>query len=161
LQPANSKKYLDCTFGAGGYTKAILGRANCFVKALDQDPTVFKYAEELAIKYQERFEFVQFIFEVYERLTIWQEFIDTPRKLDDGYTPNEVLKYLLDDMLDDFDIMDNMNDKEGTVELIIKWNNKYFPDEEDEEDEEDDEDDELIIEQSKTGLYLRDLGYGC
>jgi 16S rRNA (cytosine1402-N4)-methyltransferase len=59
LQPANGKKYLDCTFGAGGYTKAILGRANCFVKALDQDPTVFKYAEELAIKYQERFEFVQ------------------------------------------------------------------------------------------------------
>jgi len=59
LQPENSKKYLDCTFGSGGYTKAILGRANCFVKALDQDPTVFKYAEELAIKYQERFEFVQ------------------------------------------------------------------------------------------------------
>ena len=23
-----------------GYAKAILGRANCFVKALDQDPTV-------------------------------------------------------------------------------------------------------------------------
>lgn len=59
LQLENGKKYLDCTFGAGGYTKAILGRANCFVKALDQDPTVFKYAEELAIKYQERFEFVQ------------------------------------------------------------------------------------------------------
>jgi 16S rRNA (cytosine1402-N4)-methyltransferase len=49
LQPENGKKYLDCTFGAGGYTKAILDTANCFVKALDQDPTVYEYAEKLKL----------------------------------------------------------------------------------------------------------------
>jgi len=59
LQPQHGKKYLDCTFGAGGYTKAILDTANCFVKALDQDPTVYKYAEKLCTKYKERFEFIQ------------------------------------------------------------------------------------------------------
>ena len=87
----------------------------------------------------ERFKFVQFIFEVYDRLTIWQEFIDTPRKLDDGYTPNEVLKYLLDDMLDDFNIMDNMDDKEGAIELIIKWSNHHFLEEEQNEEDNSDE----------------------
>ena len=59
LQPENGKKYLDCTFGAGGYTKAILDSANCSVQALDQDPNVYKYAEKLFSKYQERFEFIQ------------------------------------------------------------------------------------------------------
>ena len=59
LQPQHGKKYLDCTFGAGGYTKAILDTSNCFVKALDQDPTVYKYAEKLGTKYKERFEFIQ------------------------------------------------------------------------------------------------------
>ena len=52
LQPQHGIKYLDCTFGAGGYTKAILDTANCFVKALDQDPTVYKYAEKLCTKYK-------------------------------------------------------------------------------------------------------------
>lgn len=59
LQPENGKKYLDCTFGAGGYTKGILDSAHCFVTALDQDPTVYKYAEKLRNQYKERFKFIQ------------------------------------------------------------------------------------------------------
>ena len=30
LKPENNKRYLDCTFGAGGYTQAILAASNCF-----------------------------------------------------------------------------------------------------------------------------------
>lgn len=43
--------YLDCTFGAGGYTKAILEKNNCSIIALDQDPRV----EKIATLYKENF----------------------------------------------------------------------------------------------------------
>jgi 16S rRNA (cytosine1402-N4)-methyltransferase len=43
LQPEDGKTYIDATFGAGGYTRAILAAANCKVIALDQDPSVSKY----------------------------------------------------------------------------------------------------------------------
>ncbi len=59
LKPEDKKTYLDCTFGAGGYTSAILASSNCFVTAIDQDPTVLQYAQKLQTIYQERFEFIE------------------------------------------------------------------------------------------------------
>jgi len=38
LQPAGGERYLDGTFGGGGYTAAILDKADCRVIALDRDP---------------------------------------------------------------------------------------------------------------------------
>ena len=38
LSPADGRIYLDCTFGAGGHSRAILQSANCHVEALDRDP---------------------------------------------------------------------------------------------------------------------------
>lgn len=38
LRPHDGARYIDCTFGAGGYTSAILNKANCQVLALDRDP---------------------------------------------------------------------------------------------------------------------------
>ncbi|MDP4709244.1 MAG: 16S rRNA (cytosine(1402)-N(4))-methyltransferase RsmH [Rickettsiaceae bacterium] len=55
----DGKKYLDCTFGAGGYTKAILSSVNCSVVALDQDPTVSVYVDAIKQEFGQRFEFVQ------------------------------------------------------------------------------------------------------
>lgn len=55
----DGKKYLDCTFGAGGYTKAILGRVECSVVALDQDPAVSVYADKVKDEFGQRFEFIQ------------------------------------------------------------------------------------------------------
>ncbi|RTK92132.1 MAG: 16S rRNA (cytosine(1402)-N(4))-methyltransferase RsmH [Rickettsiales bacterium] len=53
-------EYLDCTFGAGGYTKAFLNiNDNIKVTSLDQDPTVRKFAEEIKSEFKDRFEFVQ------------------------------------------------------------------------------------------------------
>lgn len=47
LAPKDGEVYIDATFGAGGYTKAILGAAKCKVIGIDQDPTVQKFASEI------------------------------------------------------------------------------------------------------------------
>ena len=52
-------RYLDCTFGAGGYTRAILSSNNCYVTALDQDPTVINFANDVSSDYGDRFNFIQ------------------------------------------------------------------------------------------------------
>ncbi len=59
LKPENGKVYLDVTFGAGGYTKAILESANCNVVAVDQDPNVAKYVQKVESDYGNRFKFIQ------------------------------------------------------------------------------------------------------
>ena len=38
LHPAQGETHVDLTFGAGGYTKAILDTENCNVIAFDRDP---------------------------------------------------------------------------------------------------------------------------
>ncbi len=59
LVPLDNKTYLDCTFGAGGYSRAVLEKANCFVIGLDQDPNVLPFANQLYAQFGNRFEFVQ------------------------------------------------------------------------------------------------------
>jgi 16S rRNA (cytosine1402-N4)-methyltransferase len=58
LSPKSGEIYVDCTFGAGGYSKAILAVDGTKVKAIDQDPNSFKYATKLEEKYGSRFEFI-------------------------------------------------------------------------------------------------------
>jgi len=57
LQPEDNKIYVDCTFGAGGYSKKILDAANCNVIGIDRDPDARKYASEIELKYKGRFKF--------------------------------------------------------------------------------------------------------
>ncbi len=40
LQPVHGERYIDGTFGAGGYTRAICAAADCQVLAIDRDPNV-------------------------------------------------------------------------------------------------------------------------
>jgi 16S rRNA (cytosine1402-N4)-methyltransferase len=47
LRPADGEIHLDGTFGAGGYTRAILAAADCRVIALDRDPTAVAAGYEL------------------------------------------------------------------------------------------------------------------
>lgn len=59
LEPKNGEKFLDCTFGAGGYSKAILESSLSTVIALDRDPNVKNFADMLKNQYHERFDFFQ------------------------------------------------------------------------------------------------------
>ncbi|MBO6037918.1 MAG: 16S rRNA (cytosine(1402)-N(4))-methyltransferase, partial [Acetobacter sp.] len=51
LHPSDGDAILDCTFGGGGYTQAILAHACCFVWAIDRDPEAiergFAFAQNL------------------------------------------------------------------------------------------------------------------
>ena len=47
LAPADGETYLDGTFGAGGYTAAILSAAECNVVALDRDPSAITNGYDL------------------------------------------------------------------------------------------------------------------
>lgn len=62
LKPCAGETYVDATFGAGGYTSAMLESCNCKVIALDRDITVLPKVKELKEKYGERFEFHSTVF---------------------------------------------------------------------------------------------------
>ncbi len=55
LAPKAGETYFDCTFGAGGYSKAILNSCDCKLLAMDQDPSVIEYAKQIK---SEKFIFV-------------------------------------------------------------------------------------------------------
>lgn len=58
LDPSSGEIYVDATFGAGGYTRAILEAANCTVIALDRDVSAKPVADKLAEEFGDRFKFV-------------------------------------------------------------------------------------------------------
>ena len=68
--------YIDCTFGAGGYSEAILSAANCRLISLDQDPTTQVFAENLSKKFGDRFRFVNDNFRNLQNLDLGSNEID-------------------------------------------------------------------------------------
>lgn len=58
LSPQDGEVYVDGTFGAGGYTKAILESADCTVIAIDRDPSAMAAADLLKDEFGSRFIFV-------------------------------------------------------------------------------------------------------
>jgi 16S rRNA (cytosine1402-N4)-methyltransferase len=54
LQPRDGGRYIDGTFGGGGYSRAILEAANCCVLAIDRDPEAIERGEQLAALYRGR-----------------------------------------------------------------------------------------------------------
>lgn len=69
IEPVDGGRYLDATFGAGGYSRAILSQANCRLVAIDRDPSVRKYAELLAKEFVGKFEFIEGRFSEIDMLT--------------------------------------------------------------------------------------------
>ncbi len=59
LSPADGRIYLDCTFGAGGHSRAILQSAKCRVEALDRDPDAAVRAKEFKKEFGARFSFFE------------------------------------------------------------------------------------------------------
>jgi 16S rRNA (cytosine1402-N4)-methyltransferase len=58
LKAKSGEIYVDGTFGAGGYSKAILNSANCILYCIDQDPAVEEFASKLKKEYGSRFKFI-------------------------------------------------------------------------------------------------------
>ncbi|MHA1597220.1 MAG: 16S rRNA (cytosine(1402)-N(4))-methyltransferase RsmH [Alphaproteobacteria bacterium] len=54
LGPRDGATYVDGTFGAGGYSTAILDSADCRVFGIDRDPTALSGAEDLMARYPGR-----------------------------------------------------------------------------------------------------------
>lgn len=48
LAPRDGGRYVDGTFGVGGYTRALLAAANCTVYAIDRDPEAMQRARAMA-----------------------------------------------------------------------------------------------------------------
>jgi 16S rRNA (cytosine1402-N4)-methyltransferase len=59
LQPRAGGRYLDGTFGAGGYSAAMLDSAACQVIALDRDPDAIAAGQALAEHYGERLRLIE------------------------------------------------------------------------------------------------------
>ena len=59
LQPRDGGRYVDGTFGAGGYTTAMLDRADCQVIAIDRDPDAIGAGRALAERYAPRLRLIE------------------------------------------------------------------------------------------------------
>ena len=60
LAPRTGGRYLDCTFGGGGHTRALLEAApEVHVTALDRDPAAAARATRLGAEFPGRFEMIE------------------------------------------------------------------------------------------------------
>ena len=55
ITPQHGGTFIDCTFGQGGYTKKILSYPETKVISLDRDIETQKNAEEIKLKFEDRF----------------------------------------------------------------------------------------------------------
>ena len=67
--PSKGGKYIDCTFGGGGYSKELLKFSKIKVKGLDRDSKVEKIGKSLEKKFPGRFKFYQTTFSQLENVT--------------------------------------------------------------------------------------------
>ena len=72
LTPKDGEIYLDGTFGAGGYSRAILEAADCRVLALDRDLTAVAASFPLRQRFPGRLTVVNSVFSRME--AVWQRF---------------------------------------------------------------------------------------
>lgn len=59
LEPRDGETYVDGTFGAGGYSRAILKAADCNIVAIDRDPDAIARAAEFAKEFPGRFRIIE------------------------------------------------------------------------------------------------------
>ena len=72
--PFNGGKYIDCTFGGGGYSKEILKIPNTEIVAIDRDSNIKFIAKEFQRKFPKRFKFYQIKFSQLD--TISEDHVD-------------------------------------------------------------------------------------
>ncbi|MCB1509451.1 MAG: 16S rRNA (cytosine(1402)-N(4))-methyltransferase RsmH [Hyphomicrobiaceae bacterium] len=59
LGPSDRERYIDGTFGAGGYSRAILEAADCRVFAIDRDPSAIRAGQAMVDHFADRLELVE------------------------------------------------------------------------------------------------------
>ena len=61
ISPQHGGTFIDCTFGGGGYSRAILKFPGTKVLAIDRDKLTQKYANILVKRFPTRFNFFVFV----------------------------------------------------------------------------------------------------
>ena len=126
LSPKDGEHYVDGTFGAGGYTSAILEAANCHVTAIDRDPTAIANGQAVVQKYAPRLTLKQGCFGDVE--TLIEEKVDG-FVLDIGVSSMQIdqaergFSFMRDGPLDM-----RMGDGETAAELIARIDEKELAD---------------------------------
>lgn len=128
--PSLQKKFIDCTFGGGGYTKEILNFTNTSVQAIDRDKKASLVAKEFEKKFPKRFKFYQMKFSQLD--TISKDFVDviifdlglSSIQLDDldrgfSFKSNKNLNMTMG--LNEISALDTLNNlSESDLKLIIR-----------------------------------------
>ena len=70
ISPQNGGTFIDCTFGQGGYTKALLRYKNTNVIAIDRDPNSKIIAEKIKQDHKDRFFFYNKKFSEIDKIEI-------------------------------------------------------------------------------------------
>ena len=70
ISPQNGGTFIDCTFGQGGYSKALLRYKNTNVIALDRDPNSKIIAEKIKQDHKDRFSFYNKKFSEIDKIEI-------------------------------------------------------------------------------------------
>ena len=68
LAPRGGSRYIDATFGAGGYSRGILEAANCKVVAIDRDQSAIAAGVPLVEKFEGRLTLVENRFSQLDRV---------------------------------------------------------------------------------------------
>lgn len=68
LSPRDGGIYVDATFGAGGYSRALLESAHCTVWGIDRDPTAIQAGAALQADYPSRLKLIEGRFGEMDRL---------------------------------------------------------------------------------------------
>ncbi len=128
--PSSRKKYIDCTFGGGGYSKAILKFSNSHVQAIDRDKDTLSIAKKLERQFPNRFKFYQKKFS--QLGTISKDYVDTIifdlglssiqlDNLERGFSFKSEKKLNMTMGLNDISALDAINNlSEKNLKLIIK-----------------------------------------
>ena len=128
--PIINKKFIDCTFGGGGYSKEILKFSKTNIKAIDRDKKTLSLAKKLEKSFPNRFRFYQIKFSQLD--TISNDYVDavifdlglSSIQLDDlerGFSFKSNKKLNMTMGLNEISALDAINNlDEGNLKLIIK-----------------------------------------
>ena len=70
VKPYKGGKFIDCTFGGGGYSKEILNFPGTYIQAIDRDKKVFILAKKLKKNFPKRLKFYQIKFSQLDTISI-------------------------------------------------------------------------------------------